>query len=490
MPGATASKKKRGKAPKKNKTSMKKASIGDRGSSDSCYDDDDLPEESEEEQESPQDYRKGGYHPVNIGDVFNDSYRVIRKLGWGHFSTVWLCWSSKSRRYVALKIVKSASHYTEAAKDEIELLEQVHIRNPTDPGYGYVVQLLDNFKVTGANGANYKGLPIPMVKRITKQVLLGLHYMHTECKIIHTDIKPENILVCVNDDYIQMLVDDVEKASASGKLTSSQVSNLPNDHSSASTGKMSKNKKKKLKKKLKKAAETASQEVSAREEKPSEDNTSDVSDAGVNDTSEGGDNAELAEEKWKNKKSWDDFDPFTIPINVKIADLGNACWTYHHFTDGIQTRQYRSLEVLLGSGYDTPADIWSVACMVFELVTGDYLFEPHSGEGYGRDDDHIAQMIELLGRVPKHVALGGKYSKEYFNKKGGLKYIQKLKPWSLVDVLREKYNWTEKDAEDMSSFIVPMLDYVPENRVTAEDCLKHRWLEDTQHNGDEVYLAK
>lgn len=36
----------------------------------------------------------------------------------------------------------------------------------------------------------------------------------------------------------------------------------------------------------------------------------------------------------------------------------------HHFTEDIQTRQYRSLEVLLGSGYGPPADIWSTACMV------------------------------------------------------------------------------------------------------------------------------
>lgn len=34
----------------------------------------------------------GGYHPVKIGDLFNGRYHVIRKLGWGHFSTVWLCW--------------------------------------------------------------------------------------------------------------------------------------------------------------------------------------------------------------------------------------------------------------------------------------------------------------------------------------------------------------------------------------------------------------
>ena len=33
----------------------------------------------------------GGYHPVEINDVYNGRYKVIRKLGWGHFSTVWLC---------------------------------------------------------------------------------------------------------------------------------------------------------------------------------------------------------------------------------------------------------------------------------------------------------------------------------------------------------------------------------------------------------------
>lgn len=71
-------------------------------------------------------------------------------------------------------------------------------------------------------------------------------------------------------------------------------------------------------------------------------------------------------------------------VEVKIADLGNACWVHKKFTEDIQTRQYRSLEVLLGAGYNTSADIWSTACMAFELATGDYLFEPHSGEDYCR----------------------------------------------------------------------------------------------------------
>ena len=37
----------------------------------------------------------GGYHPVKIGDLFHNRYHVVRKLGWGHFSTVWLCWDLK-----------------------------------------------------------------------------------------------------------------------------------------------------------------------------------------------------------------------------------------------------------------------------------------------------------------------------------------------------------------------------------------------------------
>ena len=44
-----------------------------------------------EDEEELSDYCQGGYHPVYIGDTFsNGRYVVVRKLGWGHFSTVWL----------------------------------------------------------------------------------------------------------------------------------------------------------------------------------------------------------------------------------------------------------------------------------------------------------------------------------------------------------------------------------------------------------------
>ena len=44
---------------------------------------------------------------------------------------------------------------------------------------------------------DYKGIPIPLVRRIAKQVLMGLDYLHRICKIIHTDLKPENVIVCL-----------------------------------------------------------------------------------------------------------------------------------------------------------------------------------------------------------------------------------------------------------------------------------------------------
>jgi serine/threonine-protein kinase SRPK3 len=60
----------------------------------------------------------------------------------------------------------------------------------------------------------------------------------------------------------------------------------------------------------------------------------------------------------------DDDNGFGDIISVKIADLGNACWTSHHFTNDIQTRQYRSPEVILGSKWGASTDVWSMAAMV------------------------------------------------------------------------------------------------------------------------------
>ena len=176
--------------------------------------------ENTAEEEDSEDYCKGGYHPVHVGETFkNGRYTVTRKLGWGHFSTVWLSRDNTTAKHVALKVVRSAAHYTETAIDEIKLLNKIVQAKPDHPGKKHVVSLLDFFEHKGPNGVhvcmvfevlgenllglikrwNHRGIPMPLVKQITKQVLLGLDYLHRECGIIHTDLKPENVLIEIGD---------------------------------------------------------------------------------------------------------------------------------------------------------------------------------------------------------------------------------------------------------------------------------------------------
>lgn len=177
-------------------------------------------QETTADEEDSEDYCKGGYHPVHVGETYNNGrYVVVRKLGWGHFSTVWLSRDTTNGKHVALKVVRSAAHYTETAIDEIKLLNKIVQANPSHPGRKHVVSLLDSFEHKGPNGVhvcmvfevlgenllglikrwNHRGIPMPLVRQITKQVLLGLDYLHRECGIIHTDLKPENVLIEIGD---------------------------------------------------------------------------------------------------------------------------------------------------------------------------------------------------------------------------------------------------------------------------------------------------
>nr|XP_046254088.1 SRSF protein kinase 3 [Scatophagus argus] len=374
-----------------------------------------------QDSEDPREYCYGGYHPVQIGDTLNRRYQVVSKLGWGYFSTVWLCLDLRQGLRVAVKVLKSGAGFTQAGQDELALLRCASGPASRHPSSQRIVQLLDEFKLAGVNGVHIclvlellgpdlrswnlcfgsPGLMRPSVKQILIQVLEGLDYLHTQCKIIHTDIKPENILLCLKE----------------------QSHKVPGGGSSSSSS------------------------------------------------------SPLAGKPGKHATEREQVNPCSLrEITVKIADLGSSCWVYKHFCEEIQTRQYRSLEVLLGSEYGPPADIWSVACMAFELVTGDSLFVPRVSETISLEEDHIAQITELLGKIPLAVAFSGKYSAEYFNHRGDLRRVGPLRLWSLHDVLVEKYHFLLEEASGFSDFLLHMLDYHPERRATAAQCLHHPWL--------------
>lgn len=222
----------------------------------SFYEDDDSSED-----EGMPDYKIGGYHPIHVGEILLDRYVIIQKLGWGHFSTVWLTKDLRFNSYVALKVQKSAQHYVEAAYDEVDILDQVAKNWRTDEwkdsidGYykhdghlmsrlhkfgvisesSHCAQLLNSFIHHGPNGKHfimvfeilgvnfleiikrydYKGVPLPLVRRLARQCLIGLDYMHRMCQIIHTDFKPENVVICLRDA-------EIGEISKTGQLTTTK----------------------------------------------------------------------------------------------------------------------------------------------------------------------------------------------------------------------------------------------------------------------------
>jgi serine/threonine protein kinase len=110
------------------------------------------------------------------------------------------------------------------------------------------------------------------------------------------------------------------------------------------------------------------------------------------------------------------------------------------------------------------------------LATGDYLFEPHGGPDYGRDEDHLAHVIELLGPIPPLIFRRGVYWQQFFRPDGRLLRISNLRPWSLADVLIQKYQWPEHRAQGFAEFLLGLLKFDPERRMTASQALQHPWI--------------
>jgi serine/threonine protein kinase len=255
----------------------------------------------------------------------------------------------------------------------------------------------------------YSGIPVDLVKRIALHALRGLDFLHTQCGIIHTDVKPENVLLTLPEVG----------------LCAQPQTGIPSWW----------------------AKHSVHNQNGARKLRPG---WTCGLDAGQ--------------------------------IGAKIVDLGNSCLDSHHYTEKIQTIEYRSPEVVIGSRYSTPADIWSLACTIFELVTGEYLFDPQEGTNkhgqvcYSREEDLIAHHQELVGSFDPAFALSGKNSATLFHPDGSMRRINGLKFWSLLDVLKEKYGWKHEAATELVSFLEPMLQPDPTKRATAAELLKHPWL--------------
>ncbi|KAE8141341.1 kinase-like domain-containing protein [Aspergillus pseudotamarii] len=191
------------------------------------------------EEEALPDYIPARYYPTRIGEVIKDRYQVIGKLGYGATSTVWLARDMNCRSYVTLKIFIKAASMGRQLDDELKMYQRID-RASKHPGRNAIRPLLDSFHIDGPEDKHHclvhpplfesvwdflhrnpvQRLPKPVLAFTLRQVFLALDYLHTECQVIHTDIKANNIMFELADNsvFIKFEEDELQDPSPRKEL--------------------------------------------------------------------------------------------------------------------------------------------------------------------------------------------------------------------------------------------------------------------------------
>ncbi|KAG4439766.1 hypothetical protein IFR05_004734 [Cadophora sp. M221] len=329
------------------------------------------------DEETIPNYSPKAYFSTHPGQVLNDRYQTITKLGWGFGSTVWLAEDlqrylcsgdyppfsallivssckeqSVSPQYVAVKI--GASRYGSIAADEheLKLSKRIATANPSHPGARYIMVPIGDFQINGSHGVHIclvyhpmretlydfrnrfknRRFPPQILKLYVTLLLQGLNYLHSECRLIHTGKSPMSLQTSISKLSESVLDDFVQRQR--------QISPLRH-----------------------------------------------VADDGhVTYLSQG------------------DFGPlrdyFILP---KIADLdlaqsGEGPVRVHP----VQPHRYRAPEVILITGWSYSANIWNMGVLIWNMMEEKDLFtNPKDDQGRYDVHAHLAQMIALLGPPPK-----------------------------------------------------------------------------------------
>ena len=170
-----------------------------------------------------------------------------------------------------------------------------------------------------------------------------------------------------------------------------------------------------------------------------------------------------------------DFD-----IKLKIAEFNHIIKlnkkNKNIFISSKQKEQYLSPEIIFGLDYDETIDIWSLACIIFELATGDSLFKVKRDANFSLNENHILKFIEILGYIPKQIIMKMKNPKIYFDMLEKFNKFKTIKKTSIKNILIEKYNFKSNEAQALHDFLTKMLEYFPDKRPSARNLLSHQWL--------------
>lgn len=172
---------------------------------------------------------------------------------------------------------------------------------------------------------------------------------------------------------------------------------------------------------------------------------------------------------------------------IKVIDFGSSCYEHQRIYTYIQSRFYRAPEVILGAKYGMPIDMWSLGCIIAELLTGYPLF-PGEDEG-----DQLACIIEIFGVPPQSLLEHSKRSRNFISSKGYPRYCTvNTLPDGSVQLSggrsRRGKNRGPPSSKELVSglkgcddpqfldFMRRCLEWDPATRMTPGQALRHPWL--------------
>ncbi|OWZ14831.1 CMGC/CLK protein kinase [Phytophthora megakarya] len=369
-----------------------------------------------------------GSYAGKPGEYIANRYKIIREAGLGTFGRVLECLDKQRNFVVAIKVVRKVDKYTESAKIEAAILEDVNDKDKNNESLcvrmfkwfehkGHVCMVFERLGCSlydYLKNHDYKPFPLHCIRAYAWQLLTSLEFIHS-IRLIHTDLKPENIL----------LVDDEEERRSSDCSSPSSTSSYGSPD--GSTGR----------------------------------------------------------EQWSNGRQWkkrkgamSDVDSGRLSLHppannaVKLIDFGGATYEDESKSSIINTRQYRSPEVILGLGWSYPSDIWSAGCIIAELYLGELLFATHENM------EHLALIEKCFGPLPAKMAAQASKnsSSSKFFHHGRLNWPAGASNDESVDHVRRMRLLADLiSREDAQSGLLELLQLMlvldPENRVTAKEAL-------------------
>ena len=168
----------------------------------------------------------------------------------------------------------------------------------------------------------------------------------------------------------------------------------------------------------------------------------------------------------------------THPLHseIKVIDFGSSCFDNERVYTYIQSRFYRSPEVILGMNYGMPIDMWSLGCILAELFTGYPIFP---GEN---EQEQLGCIMEVFGPPEKHLIEKSSRKKVFFDSVGKPRLVVSSKGKRRRPSSKTLTQALKCDDEAFIDFIAKCLRWDPERRMRPDEAMTHDFVTGTKRS--------